>query len=247
MTQAEGGAALSRDQGITLWRQIARAVEGDITSGTLAIGAKLPTEAELSARFAVNRHTVRRALEELQRQGLVRVEQGRGSFVAEESIDYEVVPRTRFSEWIRRHNKEPSGQVLEVREVVAEAAVAAALGLRGGARVVRFERLGLADAMPVSLSMHYFPQARLPGLAAALQASGSVTAALAACGVPDYLRQSTRVTARLPHPREAELLRLPRTRPLLVAENINVEPDGTVIEFTISRYPTPRVQMVFEP
>ena len=130
MTQAEGGAALSRDQGITLWRQIARAVEGDITSGTLAIGAKLPTEAELSARFAVNRHTVRRALEELQRQGLVRVEQGRGSFVAEESIDYEVVPRTR---------------------------------------------------------------------------------------------------------------------PLLVAENINVEPDGTVIEFTISRYPTPRVQMVFEP
>ncbi len=238
---------LSRHQGVTLWRQIVRALEGDIAGGVLAVGDKLPTEAQLSARFAVNRHTVRRALEELSRQGLVRVEQGRGSFVAEESIDYEVVPRTRFSEWIRRHNKEPSGRVLDLRDVTADSATAAALGLRPGARVVRFERLGLADDMPVSLSMHHFSQARLPGLMAALRDGASITAALASCGVADYMRQSTRVTARLPTPSEAELLRTPRNRPLLVAENINVDREGNVIEFAIGRYPTPRVQMVFEP
>lgn len=238
---------LSRHQGVTLWRQIVRALEGDIAGGVLAVGDKLPTEAQLSARFAVNRHTVRRALEELSRQGLVRVEQGRGSFVAEESIDYEVVPRTRFSEWIRRHNKEPSGRVLDLRDVAADSATAAALGLRPGARVVRFERLGLADDMPVSLSTHHFSPARLPGLLAALRDGASVTAALASCGVADYMRQSTRVTARLPTPSEAELLRTPRNRPLLVAENINVDREGNVIEFAIGRYPTPRVQMVFEP
>ena len=77
-----------------------------------APAARLPTEAQLSARFGVNRHTVRRALEELSRNGLVRIEQGRGSFVAEDVLDYTVGPRTRFSEWIRRHNKEPSGRVL---------------------------------------------------------------------------------------------------------------------------------------
>lgn len=247
MTHQDGTAPLSRDQGVTLWRQIVRALESEIAGGALGVGAKLPTEAELSARFAVNRHTVRRALEELSRQGLVRVEQGRGTFVAEESIDYEVVPRTRFSEWIRRHNKEPSGRVLDLREMSADASLAAALNIRQGARVVRFERLGLADGQPVSVSSHHFASAKLPGLLTALSGGASVTAALAACGVPDYLRQSTRVSARLPHASEAELLRMPRNRPLLVAENINVDRAGNVIEFAISRYPTPRVQIVFEP
>jgi GntR family transcriptional regulator, phosphonate transport system regulatory protein len=246
MTHNDPAGPLSRDQGVTLWRQIVRMLEGEIAGGTFAVGTQLPTEAQLSARFGVNRHTVRRALEELSRQGLVQVEQGRGSFVAEDTLDYEVVPRTRFSEWIRRNNKEPSGRVLDLREMTADATVAAALGLRPGGRVVRLERLGFANEMPVSLSSHHFPQARLPGLLDAL-CGGGITAALASCGVSDYLRQSTRVSARLPHPSEAELLRTPRARPLLVAENINVDREGNVIEFALSRYPTPRVQMVFEP
>jgi len=66
-------------------------------------------------------------------------------------------------------------------------------------------------------------------------------------GVSDYLRQMTRVTARLPNADEAELLRMQRNRPLLVTENITVDRAGTVVEFGISRYPTPRVQIVFEP
>ena len=46
---------------------------------------------------------------------------------------------------------------------------------------------------------------------------------------------------------EAELLRTPRNRPLLVTENVNVDRAGNVVEFGVSRYPTPRVQIVFEP
>jgi len=75
----------------------------------------------------------------------------------------------------------------------------------------------------------------------------SITDALKTVGVSDYLRQMTRVTARLPNPEEAELLRMPRNRPLLVTENINVDRAGAVVEFGVSRYPTPRVQIVFEP
>jgi len=238
---------LLRDGGVTLWRQIVRTIEQEIADGVLAIGDRLPSEGHLSARFAVNRHTVRRALGELARQGLVRIEQGRGSFVAEATLDYDVGPRTRFSEWVRRNSKEPSGTVLDLREVAADATVAAALGLKAGGRVVRMERLGLADGMPVSLADHHFALARFPDILAALRETDTVTAALARCGVADYLRQSTRVSARLPFPREAELLRMPRTRPILVAENLNVDRDGAVVEFGLSRFPTPRVQMVFEP
>ena len=113
-----------RHDGVALWRQIASHCGRRSAAGTYPPGGRLPTEAELSPHFAVNRHTVRRALEELSRSGLVRVEQGRGSFVAEDMLEYAVEPRTRFSEWIRRHNKEPSGRVLQLRETVADSHVA---------------------------------------------------------------------------------------------------------------------------
>ncbi len=173
-----------RREGIALWRQIAGHLQRDIDTGALPPGARLPTEAELSRHFGVNRHTVRRALEELSRGGVVRVEQGRGSFVAEDVLDYAVEPRTRFSEWIRRHNKEPSGRMLQLKETTADARVAAGLGLRAGARVVLLERLGFADDRPVSLTSHYFPAGRLPGLLDALRAAPRITEALRRSACP---------------------------------------------------------------
>lgn len=230
-----------------VWRRIAQELAAGIGPGGLSPGARLPTEAQLAGRFGVNRHTVRRALEALQRSGMVRVEQGRGAFVADDVIAYPVQVRTRFSEWVRRQNREPSGHVLSVSTDPATAAVAAGLGIAEGAAAVTFERLGLADGVPVSLGTHHFSAAGLPGLAAALRALGTVTAALAAVGVADYVRQSTRVSARMPTAAEAELLQVERARPLLIAENINVDAAGTVVEFGVARYPSSRVEIVFEP
>ena len=244
---APGEAGLSRGQGVALWRQIAGTVEGEITAGRRAPGSRLPTEAELSTRFAVNRHTVRRAMEELEARGLVRIEQGRGSFVAEDVLDYPLGPRTRFSELIRRQNREPRGRILRVTEAPADAAVAEALRLGRGKSVVRVERLGLVDGRPVVLGSHHFPLPRfaaLPKLLAGGQAS--ITVALAGCGVPDYRRASTRITTRLPTPEEADLLQQSRARPVLVGEAVNIDAAGQPIDYTIARYAGGRVQIVVE-
>ena len=246
-TDDPGTHPVNRQDGIALWRQIVAKLRADIAIGAHKPGTRLSTEAELSTQFGVNRHTVRRALEELSRDGLVRVEQGRGSFVAEDVLDYNVEARTRFSEWIRKHNKEPSGVVRQLREILADRRIAAGLGVRGGSRVVLLERLGFADDRPVSLTHHYFPATRLKGMLQALQATPRITDALRDVGVIDYLRQQTRVTARLPTPSEAELLRMARSRPVLTTENVNVDRAGTIVEFATGCYPTPRVQIVFEP
>jgi len=230
-----------------IWRQIAQALSAEIGPSGLQPGARLPTEAQLALRFAVNRHTIRRAVEALVRQGLVRVEQGRGAFVADDVIAYPVVQRTRFNEWIRKQNREPSGQVLQVREVSASVLVAGGLGVARGDKVALLERLGFADGVPVSLGSHYFAPARLPGILEALRAAASITAALTAVGVDDYVRQSTRVSARLPTSVEASLLQVGRTRPILVCENTNVDASGQIVEFGLARYPATRVQVVFEP
>ena len=245
-TAAPALAGLARGQGVLLWRQIQQTLEAEIASGRHAPGARLPTEAELSARFAVNRHTVRRAMEELEARGLIRVEQGRGSFVAEDVLDYRLGPRTRFSEIIRRQNRDPAGQILRIAEIPAEAGLAEALGIRRGRGVVAVDRLALADGRPMVLGTHHFPAARFPRLPALLAENSSITAALAACGVPDYRRQVTRITARLPTPEEAELLQQSRNRPVLVTEAVNTDPQGAVVDVTHARYAAGRVQLVVE-
>jgi GntR family phosphonate transport system transcriptional regulator len=105
----------------------------------------------------------------------------------------------------------------------------------------------MADGRPVSLGAHHFPAARFPRLLELLKHTRTITEALSQAGVADYRRQVTRVTARMPQPMEAELLRMARNRPILVTESINVDQAGAIVEFGVARYPTPRVQIVFEP
>jgi len=238
--------ALTRGVGVALWRQIAIALEADISGGKRQPGERLPTEAVLTERFAVNRHTVRRALEELEARGIIRVEQGRGAFVAEDVLDYPLGPRTRFSETIRRQNREAAGRVLHITEIAAESLVAAGLRIRRGRPVLRVARLGLANGRPLVLGLHHFPLPRFAAAAESLLRQSSITVALAECGVPDYRRHSTRITARLPTPEEAKQLMQSRSRPVIVAEALNTDPDGAPVDWTLSCYAAARVQFVLE-
>ncbi len=225
-----------------MWRQIAADLAARIAHQPP--GTRLPTEAALASEFGVNRHTIRHAIEHLTRTGAVRTEQGRGSFVAEQRLSYEVRPRTRFTEWIRQHDREPGGDILELLRLPAPPPIAQALHVAEGATITMLYRLGRADGVPISLARHYFAQ---PGILDALRAAPTISAALAAVGVPDFRRDVTSVTARLPRAAEARLLQTPRSQPVLVCENLNVDPSGAPVEYGLSLYPSSRVQIVLRP
>lgn len=238
---------LERGAGVALWRQIQRILEKDIAGAAYVPGERLPTESELAGRFGVNRHTVRRALAVLESKGLVRVEQGRGSFVREPVLDYSLARRVRFSENLLRQRRAPGGTLLEAAIAPAPPEAAARLGLRPGAPAVHLEVAGSADGAPLNVATSFFPAARFPDLIAFYRETGSITAALARSGVPDYVRLWTRITARMPGARDADLLRQPRTRPVLVAESLNADPAGQPVEYGLTRWASDRVQLVVEP
>jgi GntR family transcriptional regulator, phosphonate transport system regulatory protein len=238
---------LERGAGVAVWRQIARRLEGDLRAGGLEAGARLPTEAELAARFTVHRHTVRRAIADLAARGLVRVEQGRGTFLQDLVIDYPLRRRTSFSANLLAQDRAPSHAMLEVVEVAATAEIARALGVRRGARVVRGTSVGLADGVPVSYGRSWFPAARFPGLADRLRQETSISAVLASYGVADYRRATTRVLARLPSAEEALRLRQPASEPVLVTEAIDVDPQGRPIRYGVTCFAGARVQLTVAP
>jgi len=239
--------ALPRRSGIALWRQVQIHLERQISDGSLQPGDQLPTEARLSAQFGVNRHTVRRALAGMEDRGLIRVEQGRGTFVQEPVLAYRVSLRTRFTENIMREKRVPTRTLLETSTVPASVSVAAALDLEPGAPLLRVIMNGESDGRRISHSDHLFPADRFPTLVEAVREVGSITRALRQVGVEDYRRKWTRVSARIPSGREAEALQQPRTRPILVTESLNVDLDGSPIEHGVTLFNSDWVEVVFEP
>lgn len=238
---------LARRNGVALWRQVQVTLEHQISDGHIAPGDRLPTEAQLSEHFGVNRHTVRRALAGLEERGLIRVEQGRGTFVQEPVLQYRIGERTRFTDNARLQGRQPVRECLEVSTLIAEDEVAAALALVPGAPVIRGVFAGAVDGKRVVFGEHYFPAARLSGLESALREAGSPTAALRQIGVEDYRRKWTRVTARMPTGREAQTLAHPRSRPILLTTSLNVSVDDVPLEFGRTRFNSDWVEIVFDP
>jgi GntR family phosphonate transport system transcriptional regulator len=230
-------------KGITRWRQIAEILGHEVAEGGFALG-RLPTEPELAGRFGVNRHTIRRAIGALAEQGLLRVEQGRGTFVAERHIDYILGRRTRFSANLKREGREPAHRLIQIVRGAADLSTAQCLGLALGAEVIQIETVSEADGVPLSVATHWFPAGRFAALPAAFAETASVTSALAACGVADYTRRVTRLLARMPTESEARRLEQPLSRPVLQAESVNDDEAGAPIQRSISVFAGDRVQMI---
>ena len=238
--------SLARGRGVTLWRQIAQEIEAEIRAHRYKPGEQLPTEWELTQRFGVNRHTVRRAMAALAEDGVLRAEQGRGTFVQEGILDYPIGRRTRFQETIRRQHRGGSGRLLEAGELAADRRLARMLSIDEGAPLICLDLMREVDGQPISLSTHYFPASRFAGIADAFRQSLSITEALKSCGIADYLRRQTRITARLPEPSEIRLLGMSRARPVLVTEGVNVDLQHIPIEYGIARFAADRVHLVVE-
>ncbi|WPZ33392.1 phosphonate metabolism transcriptional regulator PhnF [Thalassobaculum sp. OXR-137] len=239
-------SGIDRESGLAVWRQIEETLAEEIRSRRWEEGQKLPTEADLSRRFAVNRHTLRRAVSALVDRGLVRVEQGRGAFVRENVLEYLVGQRTRFTENVRRANRTGAGRLVSFKRLRASKEVATVLRLAVGTAVLQVETVGEVDGRPMSYGTNWFPAKRFPDFQEVYNATHSITRVMEHHGIPNYARAVTKVTARMPDVSEAELLGQPRNRPVLYVEAVNVDPDGVPVQFSHVRYAADRFQMVFE-
>ena len=233
--------------GITRWRRVADQIRFAVDDGSMA--DRLPSESELAATFAVNRHTVRRAIAALAAEGLLRAERGRGTFVNESAprLAYVVGPRTRFSENVLAHARRPAGRLIRADRVRCDAATARLLECRVGTSLHRLETLHVADGVPLSVATSWLASTRFPDIVQDYAESGSITEALRKAGVADYRRHETRLTAERLSAADADHLAASPNGLVLVARAVDVDLDGAPIQVLRTRFHADRMELVFRP
>ncbi|MDQ5768721.1 phosphonate metabolism transcriptional regulator PhnF [Thiothrix subterranea] len=237
---------ITRQQGQALYAQISQMLETDIARNYEA-GDYLPAEQVLAERFGVNRHTLRRAVDELVDKGLVERQHGKGICVVERALDYAINQRTRFTETLAPSGKPTATQLLHKQQGSAQGGVARRLQLAEGTPIILLETLRLVDGTPFCVVSHFLPQA---GLEALLEryTGGSLHSFLAECCGLQLQRTESLVTAMLPQGLDAHYLKMPRNQPVLRVKSLNIDiATGKVIEYALTRFRADRVQLSLQP
>jgi GntR family transcriptional regulator len=136
---------------------IAEALRSEVLRGRLAPGQQLPPISELAGRHHTTAVTVRRALRELEAEGLVRVEHGVGTFVADWGRQDDLLHLPGFAPGPAEGRLET--QVLAAREERDSPEARAALGLAAGERLWALERLRRVGGTPVVYQISYVGEA----------------------------------------------------------------------------------------
>src|SRR5690606_33741291 len=119
-------------------------------------GDYLPSEATLALHFGVNRHTLRRAVDELIAEGRVLRSKGRGTCVLPQPIIYPVHAGSAYSKTLERMGFRSDAIMLGRRERAGTPEEVQALQLADREPVLVFDTLRLLDQQPMSLITHCF-------------------------------------------------------------------------------------------
>lgn len=142
-----------------LYSQLREQLRARILDGSYPPHSQMPSESELGALFQVSRITVRQALGDLQKEGLIFKIHGKGTFVAKPKAYQNVSRLLGFAEAMSGLGYEVVNQLEEFRFLPATTLVASRLGLAEGSPVAEIRRVRLLNREPVSLELTYVPEA----------------------------------------------------------------------------------------
>ena len=219
---------LDRSSPVPLYYQVAQQLEQAIASGQLSAGDRLENEIDLADRFGLSRPTVRQAIQELVRKGLLVRKRGVGTQVVHGQVKRPVELSSLYDD-LERTGQHPRTAVLAREVLPADARLAGTLGVALGVPVTRVERLRSAGEEPLALMCNWLPA----------DLSDFTSEELEERGLYELLRQrgvhiriaTQRIGARAATLAEARLLQERKGAPLLTMERTAYDDSGRAVEF----------------
>lgn len=217
---------------VPIYYQIQEQLREAIQFGDLRPGDALPNEEDLAANLGISRMTVRHALTELAREGLIRRERGRGSFVERQRPLTVAATGLLMSYSEIFAGQQVSSRVLSQSVEPADDRAAHELGLAPGEPIVRVRRLRLLDGAPMSLETGCYPHRRFGPLAEFDLSARSVYRILEEeFGVrPEEAVEVVELARATAY--EAELLAVPVGAPVFLARRTSYDSARRPVEYT---------------
>lgn len=140
-----------------LYLQIKESLKQQVLEGVYAPNEQLPSESKLMALFGVSRITVRHALNELYREGLIFTSQGKGTFARKPKATQDVHRLEGFGEAMTAKGYDTSARLLNMQEIMPPQQVLTKLNLHSEESVIEVVRVRYLNRVPVSIDQSYFP------------------------------------------------------------------------------------------
>jgi GntR family transcriptional regulator len=203
----------------------------------------LPTEAELTVRFATTRNAMRDALDLLRREGLIERSRGAGTFIVVAKAIHRHDRLQPLAASIEDGYRRVTVDMLTARIQSAGETVANKLQIEPGSDVVFLERRLILDGSPISLWSSYLPADLASGLLGADLSLDFYDVVEGSLGVELKLAEFL-LEARLADELIAELLHVAQGSPILFMERTLYQTDGRALEFGFVSLRGDRIQFV---
>lgn len=229
--------------GVARWHLVGEKLRQEMSQGLIEPGERLPTEFDLANRFGVARQTIRRALANLQSEGLVRPEHGRGNYVTKKALEYRIAARQTFEQNLLDQNMTASQRVINLHTRRCSASLANQLDLGVDDEVTTVTMIANADGVPVAISNNYVPASvatktsRVESLVGKKNGSDySIRSFLRDNGIEDYQRRDMKLYARPITYGEANQLDAKNSEVIIETQTLCVDGGGAPVLFTIIAY-----------
>ena len=211
--------------------QLSEILEQEIGQGQLPGEVyQLPSENELAAQQGITRATVRRALDVLEREGLIYREKGRGSFAAVRRVEHELTRLVSTTEDMSKRGWALTTRLISVEKAPAPRRVAAALELPEAAPCYKLCRLRIVEGEPISIQIPYLPATLCPDLEQNDLTHSLYRLLETRYGLRLWTGHET-LRARFALPQEEELLEVSEGTPVMYMERVTYAVTGQAVEY----------------
>ncbi|MBB6219412.1 GntR family transcriptional regulator [Rhizobium leguminosarum] len=145
--------SLIRNNPVAMYLQIADRLRREIAEGTFEPSGRLPSESQIMARFDVSRVTVRLALDQLDKDGLIERRKGKGTFVAGKQVRHQIDTLRSFHESLKVQGFDATMRIIELTAIETPPALVSLFG----AKCALLERLHMVDDEPIALGRSLLP------------------------------------------------------------------------------------------
>ncbi len=218
---------LDRLSPMPLWAQLEAELRRRLDAGHFDDG--FPTDTELTESYGVSRHTVREAVRQLNRSGVLRRERGRGTVVDRSEFEQSLGTLYSLFQSVESTGADQTSEVLQL-EVVTDPDAAAHLELPPDAELVLVARIRHADGSPLAVDRAWLPADRTRFL---LDVDWSHTALYSELAAVESLCPNQgweRLTPIVPSPDDRTRLGLKRGEAAFFLERLGTR-DGTPVEW----------------